>query len=167
MFAQQADAIGDPLATMRSLHHDEVQSIVCAAGALAVAALSLASSQAHARHPQTAPEEPSSPIVSGTVPARSRAASFPADEDVVSRAFDLDARGCLPSWRNVDPGWGGRLVITLWVAPSGHVEGVTVPSRGSLSQDEARCIASVGRQVRFAPRLMTETVEVILPFYLP
>ena len=165
--ARQADVIGDPLATLRSLHHDEAQAIVYAVGALAVAVLSLASTQAHTPF-TTAPEEPSSPIASGTVPARSRTAgSFPADEEVVSRAFDLDARRCFPTWRNVDPGWGGRLAIALRVAPSGYVEGVTVPSRRSLSPDEARCLASVGRQARFAPRPMTDTLEVILPFYFP
>ena len=166
--AQQADFLGDPLVTLRSLHLDEVHAIVCAAAALGVAALTLALARARAPLSPTIPDGPPYGVAwISAAPAKTRAARGPSDEEVVSREFDLNARHCFREWWNVDPDWGGRLAISLRVSTSGSVDYVTVPRRKTLSADEARCLEHVGEQAQFAPRAMSETLEVLLPFYLP
>jgi hypothetical protein len=170
-FVQPADVIGDPLATLRSLHDDDVLATLGMASAMAVAILSFPMMPAHASAPPVVSDGSSNAvaaIISGAAPATASAAHRPpTDEEVVSQEFDLAARRCFSSWRNVDPGWGGRLAVSVRVAPSGSVDSVSVPKRRGMTAAEASCIAFVATHAQFAHRAASETLEVVLPFYVP
>ena len=170
VFAPEAQLIGDPLAVLRSFQHDTVQSVLCALGALAMAALSLASTPAQAPLARPVPDGPWYPIpatsatFAGPSPTRVPPASRSrTDEEVIARDIDLGTRRCLGDWQTLNP----TLSIGLRIAPSGRVDSVTVPYRSDVSAATSRCIVSVGRQARFAPRAATETIEVVLPYCIP
>lgn len=75
-----------------------------------------------------------------------------------------DVRRCFETELQTNPTAGGRVDVTLTIAPSGRVSAATAKSTGTLSEVATNCIVRTTRTARFAPASDTATVKVPFAF---
>ncbi len=143
--------VGDPSATLRSLHHDAQHALLCALAALAAAASTVAAAPARASLPATAQEGGASPD----------------DEAIVRRDIDPAARYCVAPRFHLRPIQRPPIVLGLRIAPDGMVDQAWVPGAPGLPIEAVQCIVFVARRTRFPSRDASDTLRIALDFHAP
>jgi hypothetical protein len=94
-------------------------------------------------------------------------ASVPmADLERVIATLRPRARACYQIGLDKDPNQKGRLTLSLKVASDGHVEDVTVESKGGLSSEVEHCTKNVARRLQFAAPGTAVTVRLPITLVL-